>query len=108
MEHAAGIYVPTEADRASVEEIRRSPFGPHRPDTLRLLTRLRWEPLLGKLVLICLEPYRRWAIGRVTGLEERPVERIDGRVFEDLADAEWAVFCLRWRALTGEALDPSR
>ena len=95
-------------DPSLAEAFRRRPFGPHGPELQRLLWAMRGPPLEGKYVLLCTKPHREWVLGRLTGTAEEPIERVAGHVFADLATAEWEVFKLRWRGLTGRAPeDPS-
>jgi hypothetical protein len=83
---------------------RESPSGPHSPDTLRLLNRLRWEPMDDKHVLVCLERHQRWVIGKLGVGRGAPVQLIEDRVFSSREEAEWTVFKWRWKNLTGEEL----
>lgn len=83
---------------------RESPSGPHSPDTLRLLNRLRWEPMHDKHVLVCLERHQRWVIGKLGVGRGAPVQLIEDRVFSSREEAEWTVFKWRWKNLTGEEL----
>ena len=93
---------PQRTDLAA--EFRAHVRGPHSEDLRRLLYRMRTLPLAGKLVLLVVEPYRQWAIGRLGPRRGDPVERVDNRVFTSLDEAEWAVFRMRWQALTGQDL----
>ena len=87
-----------------IEEFRRQPFGVHSADLQRLLNELRAEPFPGKHVLICVEPHRKWVLGRLSGVRGAPVEAIEDEVFSDPAEAEWVVFKRRWKAHTGQDL----
>ena len=98
-------YRITEADRACVDEFRQNPLGPYSPDLLRILNAMRGAPNAGKYCLICLEPFRRWQLARMTGVRGLPPVPVDGEVFDDLATAEWAVFRRRWQEMTGETLN---
>ena len=44
-------------------------------------------------------------LGRLPGRRGAPVETFPNRIFTSLAEAEWAVFTMRWEALTGQRLD---
>lgn len=90
-----------------VEEFRRKPRGPHSDELQKLLHRMRWSGVGRRYVLVTLEPNRRWMLGRLPGRRGAPVETFPNRVFTSLADAEWAVFALRWEALTGQTLEPA-
>jgi hypothetical protein len=101
---ASSIW-PVDPDRLDLaREFRACIRGPHSEDLRRLLYRMRTGPLAGKYVLLVIEPYRQWAIGRLGAMRGAPIERVDNRVFTALDDAEWAVFALRWRDLTGREL----
>jgi len=88
-----------------VEEMRARPRGPHSDDLQRLLHRMRWSLAGRRHVLVTLEPGRRWMLARLPGRRGAPVETFPNRVFTSMAEAEWAVFALRWEALTGQTLD---
>jgi hypothetical protein len=92
------------ADRALVEEMRARPLGPYSPNLQRVLNQFRSAPAQDKEALVCLEPGRRWALARL-GARGAPVAIDHNRVFTDLAEAEWYVFCERWRRHRGQALD---
>jgi len=64
---------------------------------------MRATPIRGKYVLVVVEDFRRWRIGRISE-RNRPIELVDDRVFDNLDEAEWAVFRLRWHDLTGQEL----
>uniref|UniRef100_UPI0031D3D304 hypothetical protein n=1 Tax=Inquilinus sp. TaxID=1932117 RepID=UPI0031D3D304 len=92
---------PSRLDLA--REFRSRPFGLHSPELQAVLIRMRSLPIEGKHCLIVLEPRARWLLARMEGQPLRPVP-VPGIVFTDLAEAEWAVFKLRWHALTGHDL----
>ena len=52
------------------------------------------------------EPFRRWTLARWTRAPGPP--QLTNTTFERLADAEWHVFKLRWKALAGEDLPLDR
>ena len=92
-------------DPRLAEEFRRDPFGRHSPELQRILHVMRGPPIEGKHVLLCTRPHREWALGRLSGVSQEPIELVPGCVFESLAEAEWHVFKLRWHALVGRSLD---
>ena len=98
-------YQITEADLKHVAEFRRDPLGIPSPGLQRVMNALRGGPRRGKYVLIVKEPFRRWGLGRLPAERGQPVEVIDGIEFTDLAEAEWAVFKLRWKQSTGQDLE---
>ncbi len=95
----------TAADRSHALEFRRAPFGPHGPELQRIVNILRGPPVKGKYVLVCTKSHREWVLGRLPGAADKPIEILPDQVFTDLAAAEWFVFKLRWRDLTGEELE---
>ena len=94
----------TPADRKYVEQFRQAPYGPHGPELQRIVNIMRGPPVEGKYVLVCTKPHREWVLGRLPGAKDKPIEILSDHVFNDLAAAEWFVFKLRWRELTGEEL----
>lgn len=93
------------ADRKYAEQFRRAPYGPHGPELQRIVNIMRGPPAEGKYVLVCTKPHQEWVLGRLSGAKDKPVEILPDHVFRDLADAEWFVFKLRWKELTGEELE---
>jgi hypothetical protein len=51
-----------------------------------------------------MRPFREWRLAIKEPGRGTPVELVGETVFHDPLDAERAVFRLRWKALTGEAL----
>ena len=92
-------------DRPFADEFRANPVGHHSPGLQRILNLLRGEPLKGKYVLVVVEPYRNWALARLSGERGQPVEIIEGKTYTSLDEAEWDVFKLRWEDATGQKLD---
>ena len=98
-------YQISEADLSYAAEFKAQPLGYHSPGLQRVLNALRGGPKAGKYVLVVREPFARWALGRLPAERGEPVEILADQEFTDLADAEWAVFKLRWKAHTGQDLD---
>ncbi len=92
------------ADLPFAREFLDDPEGPASPGLQRVLNRMRTDTAGGKYVLIVVEPYRRWVLGRSPCRRGAPVERLDDHVFDDRLEAEQTVFRLRWKELTGEDL----
>ncbi|MDE2791783.1 MAG: hypothetical protein OXI81_15370 [Paracoccaceae bacterium] len=100
----AAIY-PVDPGRVDLaREFRARIRGPHSEELRNLLHRMRAMPIRGKYVLVVVKPFRSWRIGRI-GERNQPIEAVDDRIFDSLDAAEWAVFRLRWRDLTGMELE---
>lgn len=85
-------------------EFRAQPYGRHSAELQRILNRMRSEPFAGHYILVQEArdlPYRLAHLGRT------PADPLSytGDTFVTLAEAEWAVFKLRWRGLFGADLD---
>lgn len=85
------------------QEFRARPHGRHSAELQRVLNRMRSEPFAGRYILVQEdkgEPYRLAQLGAT------PFDPISytGDTFVTLAEAEWAVFKLRWRRLGGSDL----
>lgn len=93
---------PARLDLAA--EFRSAPRGPHSDDLQRVLHRMRWQSPGGRYCLVAIDPGRRWMLARIPQARGVPVETFPNMVFTDIAEAEWMVFRLRWKALTGQAL----
>jgi hypothetical protein len=87
-----------------VAEFRRSPHGPHSDALQKVLHRMRWGGVVGRFVLITLEPGRRWMLGRLPDQRGTPIETFPNRIFTAIEAAEWEIFRLRWEALTGNVI----
>lgn len=98
-------YKITMDDLKHAEEFRADPLGVPSPGLQRVLNLLRGGPRAGKYVLIVKKPFRRWILGRLPAERGQPVEIIDNFEFTDLAEAEWEVFKIRWKAHTGQDLE---
>lgn len=96
-------YRITDADLVHARAFLDDPFAPAGPGLQRVLNRMRTDTRGGKYVLIVDQPWRRWTLARLPMRRGAPVERLDAR-FDDRAEAERAVFRLRWQALTDSAL----
>jgi hypothetical protein len=99
---------PTRAlvpDPALAAEFRATPLGHHSDALARLLRVLRSEPLEGKHVVVCVQPFREYRLGRLTARRGAPVALVPGPVLDSPAAAEWAVFLRRWEGYFGEPLD---
>jgi hypothetical protein len=86
------------------EEFRQHIFGPHSPALRVMLNRLRGQQGGEVFVLVCLEPFRRWALAKKSPKRGAPISLIPGAIFTDAAEAEWGVFKRLWQQQTGEAL----
>ena len=98
-------YKISEADLPFAAEFRAQPIGYHSPGLQRVLNLLRGGPKAGKYVLVVHEPFKRWVLGRLPAERGMPVEILEDQVFTDLAEAEWAIFKLRWKAHGGPHLE---
>ena len=92
---------PSRLDLA--KEFRRKPYGRHSAELQRVLNRMRTEPLEGHYVLVRegrFGPFKLGCLGR------KPSDPITytGAIFQTRTEAEWAVFKLRWKRLTGRDL----
>lgn len=90
---------PTAAEASRIRRLRASPLGPYDLDVQAMLLPLRNAPAAAKLALLRVPDPPSWALVRLGG-RGRPVEVLPPR-WSSLAEAEWAVFRLRWQALYG-------
>lgn len=97
-------YQLATADLPFAAEFLANPIGYHSPGLQRVLNLLRGGPARGKYVLVIVEPYRRWQLGRLPGIRGAPVELIDGVTYTNRLEAERDVFRRRWRDLKGPDL----
>lgn len=96
-----------EIDRSRldlVREFQKRPLGPHSAELQAVLIKMRAMPIGNKYCLIVAKPHQSWLLARMTGEPLRP-EPVPGYVFSSIEEAEWVIFRLRWRELTGDDLD---
>lgn len=94
---------PTRLDLA--EEFRRNPAGRHSGELQRILNLFRTGPFAGKYVLI--RESRSWPLKiklACFGATPHDPFTYTGDAFSSYAEAEWAVFKLRWKDHTGQDL----
>ena len=89
-------------DPALATEFRANPLGPHGAAVTKLVDLMRRAPLPGKHFLIRDPATRALILAQQGERRGAPYRRHDDIRFTSKAEAEWHVFCLRWRALTGE------
>ena len=92
-------------DRQYIEEFRRRPIGAHSPGLMRLLTIMRVDPTGNQIILVCRKPFAEWVLATMPPKRTDPILVEEGSVFTSREEAEWAVFCRRWRLLTGESIN---
>src|SRR5262245_36675518 len=84
-------------------EFKERPFGRHSAELQRILNLFRSAPFAGNYCLVCRKPHAEWMLARLGETPRDPVT-ILGPVFTSLAEAEWAVFKLRWKQHSGQDL----
>ena len=85
-------------------EFKACVYGRHSGELQRVLNRMRGGANAGRYVIICTKRHREWVLARMGQRAGDPIEPILERVFYSDEEAEWAVFKLRWRELTGREL----
>lgn len=97
-------YQITEADLQFAREFLEKPIGYHSPGLQRVLNRMRGSDWAFKYVLIVIERYSKWQLGKLPSERGAKVEPVEGAFYGDLLDAERDIFARRWRDLTGQDL----
>ncbi|WP_374652984.1 hypothetical protein [Dongia sp.] len=92
---------PSRIDLA--QEFKRKPFGRHSAELQRVLNRMRSEPFEGHYVLLRDNRFGPWKLAQLGRRPQDPMI-LTGDLFQDRIEAEWAVFKLRWKRLTGQDL----
>ena len=85
-------------------EFKACIYGRHSGELQRVLNRMRGGANAGRYVIVCTRRHREWALARMGQRAGDPLEPVPGPIFRSRQDAEWAVFKLRWRELTGREL----
>lgn len=96
--------MPALTDRL-LQEFRSNPFGARCAELTRLVNWTRMGPVRGRFVLVTLIRHKEWVLAQLPGTRGGKVTIHWEQRFTDLAVAEWYVFCLRWKELTGETLE---
>jgi hypothetical protein len=86
-------------------EFRADPFGHHSPELTYVLNVLRTQAMDGKYCLVCTRPHEEWRLAVLSGARGTPPAIMHNHVFSSLAEAEWVVFKLRWKEVTGREID---
>jgi hypothetical protein len=97
--------IDPDEDRRYVEEFRRCPIGAHSPGLMRVLNTMRADPSGNQVILVCRRPFAEWVLANMPPSRADPIVFEDGPVFTSREEAEWAMFCRRWRRLTGESIN---
>ena len=96
-----------EIDRERLDlarEFKACIYGRHSGELQRVLNRMRGGVNAGRYVIIGTKRHREWVLARMGQRAGDPIEPAPGHVFRSEEEAEWAVFKLRWRELTGREL----
>jgi hypothetical protein len=93
------------SDRQFIEEFRLNPIGAHSPGLMRVLTVMRVDPTGNQTILVCRKPFAEWVLASMPAQRADPIVVETHPVFTTREEAEWAVFCRRWRLLTGESIN---
>ena len=96
--------IDPQRDLPLAREFMAAPIGLHSPNLQRLVRGMRSGPVKGKYVLLCTTPGHEWTLMRMSGERGVPPQVLEDTVFDDLLDAERAVFKLRWKQSTGREL----
>jgi hypothetical protein len=81
-------------------EFLERPYGIHSPELKAALDQLRLVNPNGKMILVCTVPSQEWVLAEIKGAPPHAVLRHE-YTFNDLTEAERAIFKLRWCLLTG-------
>ena len=77
-------------------EFRANPHGRHSAELQRVLNQMRSEPFDGHYVLVQEHKGMPYRLAQLGATPSDPIS-YTGDTFVTLAEAEWAVFKLRWR-----------
>ena len=94
---------PSRTDLARA--FKRTPYGLHGPELQALLNAMRCGPHRGRYAIYCNKPGAQWTLVQLSGERGKPVTFHDDVVFDTFEAAEWHVFKLRWKTMTGHDLE---
>ncbi|ACR29032.1 hypothetical protein [Burkholderia glumae] len=92
------VFDPTRLDLAA--EFRRQPYGRHSADLQYLLNFMRRPTNEAFHVLLIERPGMCWRLATMRPGARQPPEPTE-YTFDNLEEAEWHVFTLRWARLVG-------
>ena len=67
----------------------------HSDDLIRVIDKLRRQPMPGKYVRVCVNPHEGYCIGVVTGVRGEPVEILRDEIYPNEDACEHAIFVRR-------------
>lgn len=82
-------------------EYRDNLRGPYSLELQRMLDKMRSTPMKGRFALLVVEPFRKFALARLSGERGVPPALVDGVTYGSIPEAEWDLFKRRWEELTG-------
>lgn len=82
-------------------EYRDNLRGPFSLELQRILDRMRTTPMKGRFALVVVEPFKKFALARLSGERGVPPTLVEGVFYRSIAEAEWDIFKRRWKELTG-------
>ena len=97
------VLDPERTDLA--REFKTTPYGLHSSELQALLNAMRRGPHKARYAVFCTVPGREWMLVQLSGEPAGPVTFHDDVVFSSFEDAEWHVFRLRWKAMSGQDLE---
>lgn len=100
--------IQPDRDWHVVEEFRQNPIGCHSPSLMRVLNTLRFDPSGNQTILVATKIFEKWILGMMPPDRSDPIVLFEDEVFNCREDAEWAVFCKRWEAHTGQRINSPR
>ena len=82
-------------------EYRDNLRGPYSMELQRVLDKMRTTPMRGRFALLVVEPFKTFALARLSGERGVPPAPVEGVTYASIAQAEWDIFKRRWQELTG-------
>ena len=92
---------PTRTDL--IEEFDQNPGGPHSPELVLVVNRLRLMPMEERIIIVCTKLHKEWTLAKMPMSRGAKLEYYDDLVFDDYDAATKKVFRMRWQAVTGVA-----
>lgn len=97
--------IDRDRDRVFIDEFRANVIGHHSPGLQRVLNAMRRSPDGRQLVLLNVDPFRRWVLAWLPADRADDIAIEPDKHFDSREEAEWYVFCRRWELMTGEKID---
>ncbi|UCI31900.1 hypothetical protein [Mesorhizobium sp. B4-1-4] len=98
------MAIDHERDLGLAREFWQNPFSIHSPALAALMRELRREDPANRHFLLLVDPGRKWMLARTDSHSATGFSFYEDKLFDSPEEAEWEIFRLRWKRITGREL----